>query len=123
MATAWVSGPERGLSFVKKEAVMPSGNEEATFEPQLVSNASLRDKVISSSYGKVVPQVKLTIDSNTTAPPWEEPSTFTPELVNTLTATELRAHAQSSSYGSTPVKVRSLSLSISPQTLVGRDNS
>jgi len=89
--SAWVMGPDRRLDSVELDDVPPP--DDATFHPDLVSNQILRDTVVSSGYGMSVPIVEREIT-------YRDPNeTFSPELIDSKVATEIRRKVVSSKYG------------------------
>lgn len=94
MASAWASGPDRGLAPIQKE----DGPEDpsATFHPELSSDQRLREKAKSSNYGSIVPKVEKVVLEANDLRPWEEQPTFAPEMPEC----SVRARVKSSSYGS-----------------------
>jgi len=84
-------GPDRRLDSVELDDVPPP--DDATFHPELISNAILRDTVVSSGYGLSVPTTER---EATYCDPDE---TFAPELTDSKVAAEIRRRVVSSKYG------------------------
>lgn len=80
MATsAWTKATERGLDPISRDASFLSNDPEATFQPELISDERIREKVRSSGYGSKVIEKK-----NPDGPTWEEiqleDATFAPQM-------------------------------------------
>lgn len=105
MTTAWVLGPDRGLTNQEKERVedWPKYEPVPTFVPEMISDPTVREKVNSSAYGEKIPAPRPPAEEIDIV---EERQKHIPDMNCSEAAVALRQKINSHAYGEKTPEVR-----------------